>query len=87
MAYSSLDLLLGHIKIPNAYTPTSFFLGQAAGVTEEEIEADKLKKRPQLQGAVGRFGGNRLEQVRKIMEKADRAKAKIMQRRKEWDEL
>ncbi|XP_073164587.1 cilia- and flagella-associated protein 44 isoform X2 [Lepidochelys kempii] len=60
---------------------------QAAGVTEEEMEADKLKKRPQLQGAIGRFGGNRLEQVRKIMEKADRAKAKIMQRRKEWDEL
>ncbi|CAM4444167.1 unnamed protein product [Caretta caretta] len=60
---------------------------QAGGVTEEEMEADKLKKRPQLQGAIGRFGGNRLEQVRKIMEKADRAKAKIMQRRKEWDEL
>ncbi|XP_074830119.1 cilia- and flagella-associated protein 44 isoform X4 [Natator depressus] len=60
---------------------------QAAGVTEEEMEADKLKKRPQLQGAIGRFGGNRLEEVRKIMEKADRAKAKIMQRRKEWDEL
>ncbi|XP_026513175.1 cilia- and flagella-associated protein 44 [Terrapene carolina triunguis] len=60
---------------------------QAAGVSEEAMEADKLKKRPQLQGAIGRFGGNRLEQIRKNMEKADRAKAKIMQRRKEWDEL
>ncbi|XP_074839653.1 cilia- and flagella-associated protein 44 [Carettochelys insculpta] len=60
---------------------------QTAGVTEEEKEADKLKKRSQLQGAIGRFGGNRLEQIRKIIEKADRAKAKIIQRRKEWDEL
>ncbi|XP_075762751.1 cilia- and flagella-associated protein 44 isoform X2 [Pelodiscus sinensis] len=60
---------------------------QAVEVTKEEREADKLKKRPQLQAGVGRFGGNRLEQVRKIIEKADLAKAKIMQRRKEWDEL
>ncbi|XP_067402528.1 LOW QUALITY PROTEIN: cilia- and flagella-associated protein 44 [Emydura macquarii macquarii] len=62
-------------------------IGQAAGVTEEEMEVDKLMKRPQMQAAIGRFGGNRLEQIRKIIEKADRAKAKIMQRRKEWDEL
>uniref|UniRef100_A0A8D0G0V4 Cilia- and flagella-associated protein 44 n=1 Tax=Sphenodon punctatus TaxID=8508 RepID=A0A8D0G0V4_SPHPU len=59
----------------------------AAGVAEEETEAEKMKKRSQAQTAAGRMAETRIDTIKKIIEKADRAKAKIMQRKKEWDEL
>ncbi|KYO22379.1 cilia- and flagella-associated protein 44 isoform A [Alligator mississippiensis] len=58
-----------------------------AGVTEEEMEVEKLKKKTQSQTAAARLLENQLEKIRKIVEKADKAKAKIMQRKNEWEEL
>ncbi|XP_019404351.1 PREDICTED: cilia- and flagella-associated protein 44 isoform X2 [Crocodylus porosus] len=58
-----------------------------AGVTEEEMEVEKLKKKTQSQTAAAHLLENQLEKIRKMVEKADKAKAKIMQRKNEWEEL
>ncbi|KAM6447444.1 cilia- and flagella-associated protein 44 isoform 1-T1 [Liasis olivaceus] len=58
-----------------------------ATITEEEPETERMKKKTHPHTAASRIVENRMEKLRKIIEKADRAKAKIQQRKKEWDEL
>ncbi|KAH0625031.1 hypothetical protein JD844_033049 [Phrynosoma platyrhinos] len=59
------------------------YASQASAITEEE-ETEK-KKKPQT--VASRIVENRMERLRKIIEKAEKAKAKIQQRKKEWEEL
>lgn len=56
-------------------------------VGEEEVETEKLTKRSQPHTVTSRIVVNRMEKLKKIIEKADKAKAKIQQRKKEWDNL
>ncbi|XP_060090627.1 cilia- and flagella-associated protein 44 [Heteronotia binoei] len=62
-------------------------LSQSAATGEEEAETEKLRTRPHAQTVTSRIVENRMEKLRKIIEKADKAKAKIQQRKKEWDDL
>ncbi|KAJ6662253.1 hypothetical protein lerEdw1_012416 [Lerista edwardsae] len=71
----------------------STYIGQKSlfpsqtGPSEEEVEVEKLRKKSHPQTAASRIVENRLEKLRKVIEKADKAKAKIQQRRNEWEEL
>nr|XP_056714145.1 cilia- and flagella-associated protein 44 [Euleptes europaea] len=62
-------------------------LSQSAAVVEEEAETEKLRKRSHIHTVTSRIVENRMEKLRKIIEKADKAKAKIQQRKKEWNDL
>ncbi|KAG8136767.1 hypothetical protein E2320_005324 [Naja naja] len=59
----------------------------AAATIDEEPEIDRVRKKSQPHTAASRIVENRMEKLRKIIEKADRAKAKIQQRKMEWNEL
>ncbi|XP_070606132.1 cilia- and flagella-associated protein 44 isoform X2 [Erythrolamprus reginae] len=63
----------------------SIITAQAA--IDEEPEPDKTRKKSQPHSAASRIVENRMEKLRKIIEKADKAKAKIEKRKMEWDEL
>ncbi|XP_053161847.1 cilia- and flagella-associated protein 44 isoform X2 [Hemicordylus capensis] len=66
----------------------SIFSSQTnTAISEEEIDTEKLKKKSYPQTVASRIAENRLEKLRKIIEKAERAKAKIQRRKDEWDEL
>nr|XP_034970286.1 cilia- and flagella-associated protein 44 isoform X2 [Zootoca vivipara] len=58
-----------------------------ASISEEEVDSEKLPKKAHPHTVASRIVENRMEKLRKIIEKADRAKAKIQQRRSEWEEL
>ncbi|XP_077198104.1 cilia- and flagella-associated protein 44 isoform X2 [Paroedura picta] len=62
-------------------------LSQTAAIGEEEAETEKLMKRAHPHTVTSRIVENRMEKLRKIIEKADKAKAKIKQRKKDWDDL
>ncbi|KAL8190853.1 UNVERIFIED_CONTAM: hypothetical protein K2H54_062783 [Gekko kuhli] len=62
-------------------------LSQVSATGEEEAETEKLRKRSHAHTVTSRIVENRMEKLRKIIEKADKAKAKIQQRKKEWDDL
>lgn len=66
---------------------TLFSTQSTAGTTDDDSDAEKLKKKSQPQTLASRLVENRLEKIKKIIEQADRAKAKIQQRRNEWEEL
>ncbi|XP_042312653.1 cilia- and flagella-associated protein 44 isoform X2 [Sceloporus undulatus] len=61
------------------------YSSQASAITEEETETEKVKKKPKT--VASRIVENRMDRLRKIIEKAEKAKAKIQQRKKEWEEL
>ncbi|XP_060626745.2 cilia- and flagella-associated protein 44 [Anolis sagrei] len=61
------------------------FSSQTSTILEEEAEPEKVKKKPQT--LQSRIVENRMERLRKIIEKAEKAKAKIEQRKREWEEL
>ncbi|KAM3837851.1 cilia- and flagella-associated protein 44 [Vipera latastei] len=54
---------------------------------DEEPETDRVRKKSQPHTAASRIVENRMEKLRKIIEKADKAKAKIQKRKMEWDKL
>ncbi|XP_054829046.1 cilia- and flagella-associated protein 44 isoform X2 [Eublepharis macularius] len=62
-------------------------LSQSTPTAEEEAETEKPRKRSHVHTVTSRIVENRMEKLRKIIEKADKAKAKIQQRKKEWDDL
>lgn len=68
----------------NAYAGIA---SQTITVGEEEVETEKLRRRSHALTITSRIVENRMEKLRKIIEKADKAKAKIQQRKKEWDDL
>lgn len=59
----------------------------AQAAIDEEPEADKTRRKSQPHTAASRIVENRMEKLRKIIEKADKAKAKIQKRKMEWNEL
>ncbi|XP_048348373.1 cilia- and flagella-associated protein 44 [Sphaerodactylus townsendi] len=62
-------------------------LSQTAAVAEEEADTERLRRRSHAHKITSRIVENRMEKLRKTIEKADKAKAKIQQRKKEWDDL
>ncbi|XP_065598131.1 cilia- and flagella-associated protein 44 [Cyrtonyx montezumae] len=50
-----------------------------------KVKADKLK--PKVQKPATRFIESKREQIRRIVEKSDKEKAKIMKRKEEWEKL
>uniref|UniRef100_A0A8C6VRT2 Cilia- and flagella-associated protein 44 n=1 Tax=Naja naja TaxID=35670 RepID=A0A8C6VRT2_NAJNA len=67
--------------------------GEQRKESQRDISKDLQKnllcfwKKSQPHTAASRIVENRMEKLRKIIEKADRAKAKIQQRKMEWNEL
>lgn len=59
----------------------------AQATIDEEPETDRIRKKSQPHTAASRIVENRMEKLRKIIEKADKAKAKIQKRKMEWDKL
>ncbi|PKU28017.1 wd repeat-containing protein 52 [Limosa lapponica baueri] len=51
-----------------------------------EDEAEELKM-PEVRKPTTRYIESKREQIRRIVEKSDKVKAKIMKRKAEWDEL
>uniref|UniRef100_A0A8C4IZV3 Cilia- and flagella-associated protein 44 n=1 Tax=Dromaius novaehollandiae TaxID=8790 RepID=A0A8C4IZV3_DRONO len=58
----------------------------AARVVEGESEAEKLKK-SEVRTVTTRLIANQREQIKRIVEKSDKVRAKIMKRKEEWEEL
>lgn len=59
------------------------FFGSDARVFEEEAE----KVKSEVQKPTARFIENKRKQIRRIAEKSNKEKAKIMKRNAEWEEL
>ncbi|XP_062982990.1 cilia- and flagella-associated protein 44 [Elgaria multicarinata webbii] len=65
----------------------TIFSSQMNVLAEEESETERVFRKSHTQTVASRIVENRMEKLRKIIEKADRAKAKIQQRKNEWDDL
>lgn len=65
------------------YIFTWLFFGSDARVFEEEAE----KVKSEVQKPTARFIENKRKQIRRIAEKSNKEKAKIMKRNAEWEEL
>lgn len=65
------------------YIFTWLFFGSDARVFEKEAE----KVKSEVQKPTARFIENKRKQIRRIAEKYNKEKAKIMKRNAEWEEL
>uniref|UniRef100_A0A8B9S2J3 Cilia- and flagella-associated protein 44 n=1 Tax=Apteryx owenii TaxID=8824 RepID=A0A8B9S2J3_APTOW len=82
-------LAISEKSVPGVFSTYVFmwlFFGPAARVVEGESEAEKLKK-SEVQTVTTCLIANQREQIKRIVEKSDKAKAKIMKRKEEWEEL
>lgn len=61
------------------------FTGGAVSLQEESLIEKGKKFRPRTLSEI--MVGNQVEKTRKLIQKAERAQLKILQRKKEWDEL
>lgn len=59
--------------------------GGSASIQEESIIEKGKKTRPRTLSEI--MVGNQVEKTKKLIQKAERAQLKILQRKKEWDEL
>ncbi|XP_061484299.1 cilia- and flagella-associated protein 44 [Rhineura floridana] len=63
------------------------FSTQTTVTSDEEPDTERVHRRSHPHTVASRIVENRMEKLRKIIEKADKARAKIQQRKNEWDEL
>lgn len=61
------------------------YTGGTVSLQEESIIEKGKKFRPRTLSEI--MVGNQVEKTRKLIQKAERAQLKILQRKKEWDEL
>lgn len=79
VVYSNWDCAVLH----GIYIFTKLFFD--ADATVFKGEAEKLKT--EIRKPTTRYIESKREQIRRIVEKSDKVKAKIMKRKAEWDEL
>uniref|UniRef100_A0A8D2LTQ5 Cilia- and flagella-associated protein 44 n=1 Tax=Varanus komodoensis TaxID=61221 RepID=A0A8D2LTQ5_VARKO len=61
--------------------------GELKRESQRDLNTERVWKKSHSNTPANRLVENRMEKLRKIIEKADKAKAKIQQRKNEWDEL